>query len=332
MDGTIFMVTWSLYDSDENGESWDELLSVFEHRSYAQLYRWGEYKKKLGWHVLRVVAENDKGECIALAQSLYKTYPLGLAVMWVPGGPTGDMSSINKALFDTLHKNSRCKFLYCRISPFVDNGNLQNSTSWRQVRHALNSNKSMMLELSDYDFDSKNKLTKNWKKNLRRSGNYDLISERIENPNYQIIESIYRDMEQYKGIDIQYSSLELKNIFRFLSRHVTLFICKNGDGDPIAVRGCIIHKDKAWDFIAASNQESRKKYASYKLLWDVIEYCSSKNVYSYDMGGIDPVNNTGVWNFKKGTGATEIIYEGEYEKASIPLLASLMNLYIKYLK
>ena len=79
-------------------------------------------KKKLGWHVLRVVAENDKGECIALAQSLYKTYPLGLAVMWVPGGPTGDMSSINKALFDTLHKNSRCKFLYCRISPFVDNG------------------------------------------------------------------------------------------------------------------------------------------------------------------------------------------------------------------
>lgn len=325
------MVTWRLFDkADENGETWDELLSVFAHRSYAQLYSWGEYKKKLGWHVLRVVAENNNGDSIAFAQGLYKTYPIGLAIMWIPGGPVGDMSSINTELFDVLYKYSSCKFLYCRVSPLVDNASLQNSTSWSQVQYSLNSSKNMMLELND--FDNKNKLTKNWRKNLRRSGNHDLISEKIEAPNYQIIESIYRDMEKYKGIDAQYSSLELKNIFKFLSSYITLYICKNADGKPIAVRGCIIHKDKAWDFIAASNQEGRKKYASYKLLWDIINNCASRNVCTYDMGGIDPVNNSGVWNFKKGTGATEIIYEGEYEKASIPLLALFINLYIKYLK
>ena len=35
----------------------------------------------------------------------------------------------------------------------------------------------------------------------------------------------------------------------------------------------------------------------------------------FDLGGIDPINNRGVYDFKKGTGATQIDYEGEWDTA-----------------
>mgnify|MGYP000844842013 CR=1 FL=1 len=327
MDGAFSMVTWKLYD--DTGEKWNELLSGFERRSYSQLFDWGEYKRKLGWYVIRTIAEDGEGNCIGLAQGTYKTYPFHVAVLWVPGGPVGKLKNIDDGLFECLKDSIKCKRLYCRISPSHYENELHLTNKWRQSSQKINSSLSMLLKLDDDDFNLNN-LDKNWKKNLKKSGKYELTIERVNNPDYKVVESLYKNMEEHKNINVQYSTLELENIFNLLSDCMGLYVCRNKDGEVIAMRSCVFHKEKAWELMAASNSDGRKKSAAYLLLWRMLEDCKIQNVLYFDLGGIDPVNNSGVWYFKKGTGATEIKYAGEYEKSSIPLLAWLINLYIKH--
>lgn len=46
---------------------------------------------------------------------------------------------------------------------------------------------------------------------------------------------------------------------------------------------------------------------------ELMNVCRTKGVSRYDMSGVDPINNKGVYDFKKGTGAEEIKYLGEWE-------------------
>jgi lipid II:glycine glycyltransferase (peptidoglycan interpeptide bridge formation enzyme) len=46
-----------------------------------------------------------------------------------------------------------------------------------------------------------------------------------------------------------------------------------------------------------------------------MKLCGERNVQWYDMSGVDPVNNKGVYDFKKGTGAQDLQYLGEWEYA-----------------
>jgi lipid II:glycine glycyltransferase (peptidoglycan interpeptide bridge formation enzyme) len=48
------------------------------------------------------------------------------------------------------------------------------------------------------------------------------------------------------------------------------------------------------------------------------------------MGGIDPENNKGVYHFKKGTGAKEIRYLGEWEWSNSEMFRKVANWGIRY--
>ena len=65
--------------------------------------------------------------------------------------------------------------------------------------------------------------------------------------------------------------------------------------------------------MAATTVIGRNTYSSYMLFWELTKKCKSLGVLNYDMGGIDKVNNKGVYHFKKRTGAKEIRYLGEFE-------------------
>ena len=56
--------------------------------------------------------------------------------------------------------------------------------------------------------------------------------------------------------------------------------------------------------------------ASYFVFWEVLEHCRKLGVTTYDLGGIDPFANRGVYTFKKETGAKEVELLGEWDWAS----------------
>jgi lipid II:glycine glycyltransferase (peptidoglycan interpeptide bridge formation enzyme) len=81
--------------------------------------------------------------------------------------------------------------------------------------------------------------------------------------------------------------------------------------------------------MAASGNAARKVYASYATLWGLVNECHARGVRYYDMAGIDPRGNKGVWDFKRGTGAEALEYLGEWECASSELLRVGVNFVLK---
>jgi len=77
--------------------------------------------------------------------------------------------------------------------------------------------------------------------------------------------------------------------------------------------------------MAAAGSEARKVYASYATLWGMAQECHVRGVNLFDFSGVDPQNNKGVWDFKRGTGAQPIEYLGEWECATSEFLRKVIN-------
>ena len=87
----------------------------------------------------------------------------------------------------------------------------------------------------------------------------------------------------------------------------------------------VIVGSTAMDLLAVAGGEARKVYASHATLWALLDHCSRLGLRDYDLSGVDPVGNKGVFDFKHGTGASLVECLGEWEWASLPGLCQAVN-------
>jgi lipid II:glycine glycyltransferase (peptidoglycan interpeptide bridge formation enzyme) len=328
------MIEWRLLSHPEELSSWDSSLLQLADYNYCQSLAWGDYRACFGWDPYRWAAYTEKGELVTLMQGLLRTYPGKIGILWVPGGPVGDISLINNELRQLIIKTTNMKRIYCRIGSAktyrARDSLVLKHQGWNRVLYPLGSGMSMLYDLESNEQARLENCSSNWRHNLHRSGKYNLTINQLKNPDIDKITTIYRDMEAYKDIGQQYSRQELERIFDNLKDNIVFYGCTDEAGELIAFRGCALLGTKAWDLFAATTVKGRDIYASYALFWKLIEHCVNTGVTTYDMSGIDPHENKGVYHFKKGTGAKEIEYLGEWEWASSEMIRYAANWAIRY--
>ena len=64
--------------------------------------------------------------------------------------------------------------------------------------------------------------------------------------------------------------------------------------------------DTCLEVLAATNDLGLKNGASYLAVWSIIQKAKEKGCRFYDLCGIDPEENPGGYQFKKGTGGKDI--------------------------
>jgi lipid II:glycine glycyltransferase (peptidoglycan interpeptide bridge formation enzyme) len=84
-------------------------------------------------------------------------------------------------------------------------------------------------------------------------------------------------------------------------------------GTTQAIRGAVLCGTTGFDFLAATSNEGRKTYASNVALHFLLGELAGRGAVTYDFGGVDPVENKGVYDFKHGAGGLEHAYVGEFE-------------------
>jgi lipid II:glycine glycyltransferase (peptidoglycan interpeptide bridge formation enzyme) len=328
------MIEWKLLSDPEELMAWDSNLIQFADFNYCQSIAWGDYRALFNWKPYRWAAYTEKGKPVTLMQGLLRIYPGKIGVLWVPGGPTGDISLMNRDLQQLIIRTTGIKRLYCRISTSktyrAEDSLMLKYHSWSRALQPLGSCMSMLYDLERDEQSRLENCSSNWRHNLNRSGKYNLAIHQLNNPDIETIMAIYRDMESYKNIGKQYSREELEGIFMVFQEKILFFGCYTEAGELVAFRGCVLLGVKAWDLLAATTVKGRNLYASYALFWKLIEHCVNVGITSYDMGGIDPYENKGVYHFKKGTGAKEIEYLGEWEWSSSEMIRYAANWAIKY--
>jgi len=67
--------------------------------------------------------------------------------------------------------------------------------------------------------------------------------------------------------------------------------------------------------LGAADRVGLEQKASYLLQWHVICAAQARHAVRYDLGGVDPDRNPGVYHFKSGLGGTEVVVPGPFECA-----------------
>ena len=138
-------------------------------------------------------------------------------------------------------------------------------------------------------------------------------------PDSTSLSSAYQEMNDYKqieGVSLNRSAQDLQSAIDVFGDKLILVRSDDANGNVLAIRGALCFGDTAWDYIAITTPAGRKTYASHAVFWALAESCFQLGMHRFDLGGIDPINNRGVYDFKKGTGSFQVDYEGEWDSAS----------------
>ena len=318
------MVTWGQFKGTAN--EWDQELRSLNGGLY-QTYGWGEVRRVSGWEPLRLVAMSN--ECVIGLASVLVKRKAGFAICWVPDGPVVSTDLLNTEFRRDLSLILRTRFVYCRTSFLRRDTEKEASTllkiGWRRPANCMSSGLTMLYDLfGDQDLRLQ-KTSGNWRHNLKRSSRYSLSIEHWKSPDAEQISELFREMEKLKSLPVQHPLAELEAIIRHLKDQVVIFRCLSAEGDLLAIRAAGVFGDRAWDLLAASGAAARKLYATHATLWALLDWCQQSNLKYYDLSGVDPIGNKGVYDFKHGTGASLVECLGEWEWASFPGLRYLVN-------
>lgn len=324
---------WECIEQKVAETTWDNLVCSFDEYSVYQGFKWGEYKKACGENIARILGKHDD-EIKVMLQCVVKTLPFGCGYVWVPGGATGDLSYLNNEFKKFIRETLNIKFFVIRASfeRAIKDGDIQllQQNHWHSAMIRINSGLSLLLNLQLSADEREKNLSSNWRHNLKRSKKFDMKIEPWGDCTQDKFSRIYAEMNQFKKLNIGDSFVQNFDLLsKYLAKDLILLKCCGSDGATLSLRGCFKLGNKAHDLLAATIPPARKMYASQVLFWKLSEVCQDQGITTYDLGGVDPANNQGVYNFKKGTGAKEVKYLGEWELTNFPPLRWVMNFLIK---
>lgn len=124
---------------------------------------------------------------------------------------------------------------------------------------------------------------------------------------------VYRDMLARKKFKEGISIENFARIQASLPGHLKMriILCRK---EGRILNGIVIgsYGDTAVYLLGATNDEGTKAKGSYLLQWRAMQWLKENGVKWYDLGGINPQNNPGVYHFKSGFGGKELSRLGEY--------------------
>jgi hypothetical protein len=317
--------TSTLLQYDGGDEEWDKFLSETGVSTHVQASAWARAFSAHGWITCRWTIEDKDKQTIYL-QGFLKRMPFGCGIMWFPDWLSGDYS-YSEGLAEALRKLLGTRHLYLRFRSLHEYSDQQYVQlclqGWHRPTNLFNEGLTMVLDLSKSAQEMESRMTSNWRRNLKRSSRFNYSVSRIHDP--AVVIRLYEELRRMKELDEIMSETEIRGLMQAYGEGLVVLGAVTPDGKVLAVRGAICYQQYGWDIFAATGPDARKNYISYALFVALINECKNRGCVHYNLNGIDPVNNVGVFNFKRGSGATIKRQLGEFEWSSSRLLAKLVN-------
>jgi len=278
---------------------------------------WARMKELDGWSFLRVT--DDSGAPVA--QVLVKRKG-PVVIAYAPGGFVCARPVGAREYVAFLRRETGASFVYARthmITPTKFYDPDLRGNGWTPVSKRLSASATLKLRLNPTMEERESFLSYNWKRNLKRSAKNENVVTIEQNPSIEDILALNLEFESFKGDHLnpwERSRTHIERMIATFGPRLVVAKCVSEEGELRAIRGALITSGCAYDFLAATSLEGRKHYASHGTLWALANELARRGVVRYDLGGIDPVNNRGVYDFKNGTGAVEVTYGEEYDVTS----------------
>jgi lipid II:glycine glycyltransferase (peptidoglycan interpeptide bridge formation enzyme) len=327
---------WQIAIDCTTASDWSQMLDLFDDANLYQTWaygtvRWGE--QKLSHLVLK-----REGEVRGLAQvRIIRPTRLKFGIAYLRWGPLVERRGMPldpevaqvmaQALSDEyIHRRK----LFLRILPNAFAGSSRAAimqSAFRgftsEPRHVDNTYRTFVLDLAAEAAELRKRLDKKWRNLLASAEKKDLkvmAGNGVEE--YRIFRDIYNQMRARKTFETTVDSEEFERIQQKLteSQRMRILICEDG-GRPVAGLVASVMGNSAIYLLGATSDDGLKSRGSYLLQWTLIQWLKENGFRWYDLGGIDPEHNPGVYHFKKGMSGSDVSHVNPFG-ASESLMSS----------
>ena len=312
---------WQVEVDRATPAEWSQMLNLFEDANLYQTWsygwvRWG--RKSLSHLVLK-----RNNEVVGLAQlRIIRPTRLNFGMAYLRWGPLchrrGRELDAEAAvgMARALHQEYVCKRrLLLQILPnaFVDSARgvlFQSAFSGftEEPRTSANLYRTFILDLTPPLEELRRNLDKKWRNQLTRAEKNGLkVVAGSGTDEYQTYCLMYKQMQNRKTFESTVNIEEFEQIQEDLPEihRMRILICEK-EGVPVAGVVASAMGDSAIYVLGATSDNGLDAKGSYLLQWTLIRWLKESGVRKYDLGGIDPQQNPGVYHFKRGLSGTDV--------------------------
>jgi lipid II:glycine glycyltransferase (peptidoglycan interpeptide bridge formation enzyme) len=302
---------------------WSQLLDLFNDSNVYQTWSYGQVhwgRKSLSHLVLK-----RGGQVVGMAQLRIvrpTRFNFGMAYLrWGPlcerrGEPLN--SEVVTRMADALdNEYVRKRKLFLRILPNAFVGSeralvFQSAFCRFDSEPSLpdNTHRTFLLDLTPGLEDLRKRLDKKWRNQLTRAEKNNLtITSGSGSSEFQTFCLIYSQMQKRKAFETTVNVEEFARIQEHLpeSHRMRILICEDG-GRPLAGLVASAMGDSAIYLLGATSDDGLNSKGSYLLQWTLIGWLKQRGIRWYDLGGIDPIGNPGVYSFKRGFSGADVLH------------------------
>ena len=132
-------------------------------------------------------------------------------------------------------------------------------------------------------------------------------------------------MEETKKIKQIHSIDEIESMLKYFKNQLVIKTAYKNN-EIIGFRMALLFENIAWEIYVGNSLEGRKLKCSYSTLWSMLEECKTRNINTYDIGGVYDENLS---HFKRKISDNDFRYPGEYEKTNVFLLDKIISFVLK---
>jgi lipid II:glycine glycyltransferase (peptidoglycan interpeptide bridge formation enzyme) len=314
-------VDWQVEIDCATSAEWSEMLDLFADANIYQTaayggVRWGE--KNLS----RLVLKKD-GEVRGMAQlRIIRPTPLKFGMAYLRWGPLWERRGVvpdsevpTRMALALEDEYLRKRKLFLRVIPNAFKGSTRAAmmqaafTKFTQEPFdGSNMYRTIVLDLSPSLDELRSNLDKKWRNQLTRSekNNLDVVAG-SGSKEYRIFCRMYSQMLKRKTFETTVDADEFGRMQEMLteSQRMRVLICED-HGVPVAGLVASPMGDSAIYLLGATGDAGLNSKGAYLLQWTLIKWLKERGVKSYDLGGIDPEANPGVYHFKRGFSGADV--------------------------
>ena len=317
--------------TDPYVRAWDDVAVRSRYGHVMQSIAWATQRSSQGWNPATVRI----GEPLPMANVLWRHFPLGFAIAYVPRGPIfdhQDPSQFDAALGALAEIARRRKPIFLKVDPEipVERADLVS----RYARHGFfRSAQDVQPVVATLEIDlalDEERILAGLDKDTRWSVRAAerrgvVVAERSDHDAlkafYRLYEETGRRAEFIVRPEFYYVQLWQRLV---ADGHASLYVAIL-DGEIVACAMLFWCGERAIYMYGASGEPGRRSHASYLLQWHCIREARRRGSARYDLGGVPVTPNGhdsmyGVYLFKKGFGGTRREFAGAYDIAPRPSL------------
>lgn len=176
--------------------------------------------------------------------------------------------------------------------------------------------RTLLLDISRPEADIRRTLVQKWRNCLNRAERNNLsIRSGTGSDLFREFCGLYRQLLDRKGFDVDLHADFYAAVQPALAEPEAFIVSLVSEaGQTVAGHVASILGDTCVYILGATNEQGIQDKSSYLLQWHTIQMARQRGCRWYDLGGIDPEGNPGVYHFKQGLGGMDVTAAGPFER------------------